>query len=110
MSATKLIACILIPAFGIGTAFANDAGGSSPSETVVPVSSQSRAEVLADLQVWQDAGLAAEQWGEAGPEVFAARYQQAEARYQAMRAAPAFAALVARIARVRGERTDLAAR
>lgn len=110
MSVTKLIASILIPVFGIGTAFADGAGGSSPSETIVPASGLSRAEVLAELKVWQDAGLAAEQWGEAGPEVFAARYQQAEARYQAMRLAQAFAALVARIERARGERADLAAR
>jgi hypothetical protein len=81
----------------------------SPSDAEVPMSSLSRAEVLADLVVWQRSGLAALHQGEAGPPAFDASYRAAQAAYLALRAAPSFALLVRRIAAETGERTDMAA-
>jgi hypothetical protein len=62
----------------------------------------SRAEVLADLQIWRESGLEALQNGEESA-VCTPHYDAALARYAALRASPAFAALVQRIAQQRGE-------
>jgi hypothetical protein len=62
-----------------------------------------RAEVLADLQIWQRAGLDRFGRGEASPDVHSPEYRRAFARYAALRASPEFAALVKSIAVKRGE-------
>ncbi|WP_251779595.1 DUF4148 domain-containing protein [Caldimonas mangrovi] len=72
-------------------------------------STLTRAEVLADLEIWRRSGLAAQGRGEASPDFFSEEYRQAHARYAAMKASPEFAALVQTIARERGE-TVLAGR
>ena len=64
--------------------------------------SLSRAEVLADLQIWQQSGMFDLHVGEE-PAFFKSGYDAASARYAAMRTSPAFAALVGRIAQQRGE-------
>ena len=61
-----------------------------------------RAEVIADLEVYRKSGLA-ELDSVDSPEVFSADYRAAQVRYQAMRSSPDFTALVASIARQRGE-------
>jgi hypothetical protein len=66
-------------------------------------STLTRAEVLADLQIWRESGLAALSRGEAGYNVFTLAYRQAQARYRALRASPRYAELVQRIAQERGE-------
>ena len=66
-------------------------------------STLSRAEVLADLEIWRRSGLAGLQRGEASPDTFSPQYREAHARYVAMRSSPEFAALVQSIARDRGE-------
>lgn len=81
----------------------------SPSDAPMALSTASRAEVLADLQIWQRSGMAALQQGEAGPQVFDAPYRSALAAYTAMRESPTFALLVRRIAAEIGERTEVAA-
>ena len=63
----------------------------------------SRAEVLADLQLWQQSGMAAFTDGEASADSTNPAYRAAQSRYLAMRASPEFEPLVARIARERGE-------
>ncbi len=63
---------------------------------------RSRAEVIADLEIYRRSGLAALD-GSESPDAFSNAYIAAQARYQALRAAPAFKQLVARIARERGE-------
>lgn|GEM_PF-5585563 len=62
----------------------------------------SRAEVLADLEVYRQSGLAALDSRDA-PDVYGADYQQAQARYKALRSSPTFAMAVARIAHERGD-------
>lgn len=52
-----------------------------------------RAEVLADLHIWRLSGLAELTRGER-PQIYGERYLQAKARYEAMRASPAYAELV----------------
>lgn len=64
--------------------------------------SRTRAEVIADLEVYRKSGLA-ELESRDSPDFFSADYQAAQARYQAMRASPEFAALVSKIAKARGE-------
>jgi hypothetical protein len=81
----------------------------SPSAAAAPMSSLSRAEVLADLVVWQRSGMAALHQGEAGPPAFDAAYRAAQTAYVALREAPSFAALVRQIAAQTGERTEIAA-
>ena len=63
---------------------------------------RSRAEVIADLEIYRRSGLAQLDSSES-PDAFGKAYVEAQARYQALRAAPAFKQLVARIARERGE-------
>lgn len=65
-------------------------------------STLSRAEVLADLQVWKASGLAQLQHGDM-PDVYGAEYQRASALYAALRKSPHFAVLVQSIASKRGE-------
>ena len=109
MTAFKFIACLAIPAFGCSAALANEAYGDSPPDAR-PASTLTRAEVLADLQVWRESGLTALDFGEAGVDAFSADYRNATDRYAALRNAPEFAVRVARIARERGEVVDLAGR
>ena len=63
---------------------------------------RTRAEVIADLEVYRKSGLA-DLDSRDSPDVFGAGYQAAQARYQAMRVSPEFATLVSKIAKARGE-------
>ena len=65
-------------------------------------STLTRAEVLADLQLWNESGLAALTRRESY-DAFSTAYRQAEARYRALRSSPRYAELVQRIAERRGE-------
>ncbi len=67
-----------------------------------------RAEVLADLQIWRESGLEALQEGEESA-VYTPRHDAALARYTALRTAPSFSVLVQRIAQQRGERVLMSA-
>jgi hypothetical protein len=74
---------------------------SAPGASNQP-SSLSRAEVLADLQVWKDSGLSELQNGYTS-EVFGTQYRRASERYAALRNSPHFAELVQSVAAKRGE-------
>jgi Domain of unknown function (DUF4148) len=63
---------------------------------------KTRAEVIAELQIWRESGLAAMQSNDSA-DYFSRDYLVAQQRYEQMRASPHFAALVERIARERGE-------
>lgn len=63
---------------------------------------RSRAEVLADLEIYRRSGLAELDHKES-PDAFSNAYVAAQARYQALHASLEFRQLVARIARERGE-------
>lgn len=63
-----------------------------------------RAEVLADLQIWRQSGLARFHDEDSYTSIQGAQYQAALARYKRMRASPEFDALVQAIASRRGER------
>ena len=71
-------------------------------------STLSRAEVIADLQIWREAGLADLYRGEASPNYESPAYRQAYARYVAVRSSPQFALRVQDIARARGESVTVA--
>lgn len=63
----------------------------------------SRAEVMADAQIWRESGMAALDAGEA-PAFDSAAYRQARARYDELRASPYFATLVQRFGATAPER------
>jgi len=63
---------------------------------------RSRAEVIADLEIYRRSGLAELDHKES-PDAFSNAYIAAQARYQALRASAEFRQLVARIARERGD-------
>ena len=68
----------------------------------------SRAQVIADLEVYRKSGLA-ELESRDEPAFYGADYRAAQARYQALRESPAFAMRVAQLARQRGEMIATAA-
>jgi hypothetical protein len=72
------------------------------SSVVSEQPSLSRAEVLADIQIWRESGLAELQHADM-PDVYSAQYQRASAKYAALRKSPYFATLVQSIAAKRGE-------
>jgi hypothetical protein len=63
----------------------------------------SRAEVLADLEIWRSSGMAALDRGEASYDGFSPAYRRAQARYAELRDSPLYAALVQSFASRRGE-------
>jgi hypothetical protein len=96
---------ITVAAFAtlVGTiAMARDgqaAGGDVSKYLPKPVS---RAEVIADLEIYRRSGLDEFDRRES-QDLFGSAYIHARARYMALRASPEFQSLVARIARERGE-------
>lgn len=85
-----------------------DQVGQQRAATYAKKSTQTRAEVLADTAVWRRSGMAELSRGEAGPDIFSDRYQNAKARYQAMKESPQYPKLLQSFADERGE-TVLAA-
>ena len=78
-------------------------------EEPLPVSTLTRSEVLADLQIYRESGLADLDRGEAVDWTSPA-HARAEARYARLRASPYYATLVQRIAAQRGETVTLVQR
>ena len=82
----------------------------SAADADVPAAPLTRAEVLADLEVWQLAGMPGLARGDADTELHSAEYRAAHAKYLQMVNSPEFAQRVIRIARKRGERFEVAAK
>ena len=99
LKTTSLLVAALCSVY-VTTARADDAA--------VPASPLTRAEVLADLEVWQLAGMPGLARGDADMDLHSAEYRAAHAKYQQMVESPDFAQRVIRIARKRGERVDVA--
>jgi len=79
----------------------NDTPQSADARAYLPMP-RSRAEVIADLEIYRRSGLAELDHKES-PDAFSNAYIAAQARYQALRASAEFKQLVARIARERGD-------
>jgi len=94
MSTKNIIASVVfasVAALG-GNAMANDNPHTQPVNTASAVS---RAEVLADLQIYRESGLAAVEQSESyGYDI--ARREAAEAKYAQLRQSPYYATLVKR--------------
>jgi hypothetical protein len=105
MNASKTVSliCSAVLAIGLCSASAAEEASNAPAAEV------SRAEVLADLVIWRESGLAQAQSGESASDPVSPNYVAALSRYQALRAAPQFAQLVQRIANERGEKAQIAA-
>jgi hypothetical protein len=93
-----VLASLVVMAALSGTSRAQEATP-IPESTVT----MSRAEVLADLEIWREAGLATFSVGE-GTDNTSRAFRDAEARYAALRSSTGFGERVARIARQRNER------
>ena len=91
-------------ALGLGTM---NAAMAQESASAKPLT---RAEVLADLQVWRESGLARFQGIDDPSICFMPEYLAAQERYNGMRASPQFALLVARYAGQGGETISAASR
>jgi Domain of unknown function (DUF4148) len=87
----------------INTALAQDGAASASAKPLT------RAEVLADLQVWRESGLARFQGIDDPSVCFMPEYLAAQERYNGMRASPQFALIVARYAGQGGEAFSTAA-
>ena len=72
---------------------------SVPDDVVLPVSTLTRAEVIADYHLWRLAGLQALNQGDRGPDTESVQYRQAQAKYQILRASAQYPTLVAEISR-----------
>lgn len=96
---------IAVAAFAtlVGTvAMANDGQAAGGEVSKYLPKSLSRAEVIADLEIYRRSGLDEFDRGES-PDLFSNAYNSAQARYMALRASPEFKNLVAKIARERDE-------
>ena len=102
MNVSTLIAVLALPLCVSSAALATEVSGAGNPNALAAEAPVSRAEVLADLQIWRESGMAALSDGEEGLADTPA-YNAASARYAALRSAPSFAALVMRIAQRRGE-------
>lgn len=76
--------------------------GAALAQSAATPQTVSRAEVLADLEIYQRSGLATAEQQDL-QQFRGAQYQAALARYQALRRSPEFAARVVSIAQRRGE-------
>ncbi|WP_431288386.1 DUF4148 domain-containing protein [Roseateles chitinivorans] len=86
-------AALAVPAFAHGDRTSEIA----TADLKMPAATKTRAEVLADLQIYRESGLAAvDRTEDTGVEV--AERAKAEARYAALKASPRFAELVRRFA------------
>jgi hypothetical protein len=105
MNASKTVSliCSAVMAIGLCSVSAAEEANNAPAPEVT------RAEVLADLTIWRESGLADAQSGESASDPVSPNYLAALNRYQALRASPQFALLVQRIAHERGEKAQIAA-
>jgi hypothetical protein len=89
-------------ALWMGIALGTTAHAQSSEAPGNPMRPLTRAEVIADLKLWQQAGL--DQFSDvAVRDALDQAYQQALARYKALRQGPAYAAELARVQAQRGE-------
>lgn len=108
MNVSKLMTVLALPLCLSGAAWAGDASSADKSPAAPTHAAMSRAEVLADLQIWRESGMAELNSGEVGL-AYTPAYEAAAARYEALHAAPSFAALVQRIAQRMGGKVMVAA-
>jgi hypothetical protein len=97
MNASKLF---LIP-LAIATAAGVGMAQSVQAQDAATEAPLSRAEVLANMQIWRESGSADLQSSESASDPTRPEYIAAMARYRALRASPEFAQRVARIERER---------
>ena len=108
MNARKTVS--LAAALLIGASFgaAQAADNNSPADTPVATAPLTRAEVLADLEIWRLSGMAGLGNGDADVDPGSPQIASALAKYHQMLESPEFAQRVMRIARKRGEAVELA--
>lgn len=109
MKTHQTFAAALLTVVASLAAMAQEAG--PPPEAPLSVSTLTRAEVLADLQIYRESGLA--NLDSSAPTFIdwnSREYARASARYTQLRASPYFATLVQRIAARRAEKADVVQR
>jgi hypothetical protein len=108
MNVSKLLIVLALPLSFTAAALAGEVSGTDKPNAAAAEGPVSRAEVLADLQIWHASGMADLDNGEVGM-AYTPVHDAVLARYEALRAAPSFAALVHRIAQRLGDKVVLAA-
>lgn len=109
MNCSKIITLLIAPLCVLGAAVAQETGGPVPLDPAIPAPLLTRAEVLADLQIWRESGAAAtHRENEGGTDFTDPVVLAAERRYQTMHASPHYAMLVSQIAEREGERLLIA--
>jgi hypothetical protein len=104
MNATKLSFVSLTIALASGLFLAQNVHAQNDVDAALV----SRAQVLAELHIWRQSGLADVQSGESASDPTRNEYIAALARYHGMRSSPEFTQLVARIERQRAESRQVA--
>lgn len=99
MKAFNIVTVAAITLLLAGVAHAQAIRITVPKEVPLPVSTVTRAEVLADYHVWRLAGLQVLNQGDISPNTESGEYRQALAKYAYLRASAEFPALVAELAR-----------
>jgi hypothetical protein len=95
---TKQTLSILVLALSAAVAHAGDAGQPAGAADERPLT---RSEVIADLHLWQRAGM--ERFNVEGADITSTEYQQARAAYWRLRNSPAYQEEVRRVAAKRHE-------
>lgn len=109
MNCSKIFTLLIAPLCIWTAAVAQDSGGANPLDPAIPAPVLTRAEVLADLQIWRDSGAAANhRENEGGTDFSDPVVVAAEGRYDTMRASPMFAALVSQFAEQDGQSVQIA--
>lgn len=98
MNTSKLTSFAVL-ALAAGLAQAQAFSITVPDDVPLPVSTVTRAEVLADYHLWRLAGLQALNRGDKGPDLESLEYRRAQAKYAWLRASPQYLALVEELSR-----------
>lgn len=83
----------------VGAAHAQTIRIAIHDEVPLPISTVTRAEVIADYHIWRLSGLQALNQGDGTPNTESLQYRKAQAKYEWLRSSPQFAELVAEVSR-----------
>ena len=108
MNARKTVSLAAALLLGASLGAASAADSNSPADMPVATVPLTRAEVLADLEIWRLSGMAGLGNGDADADPGSPQIASALAKYHQMLESPEFAQRVMRIARRRGEAVELA--
>ncbi len=103
MNCSKIFTLLIAPLCLLSAAVAQETGGANPPDPAIPAPMLTRAQVVADTQIWRESGAAASHRENEGGTDFTDPFVLAsEGRYDAMRTSPRFAMLISEISQQNG--------